>query len=89
MFRPFQLFQQRGDVVVGLARAQAHCARRDTKRGSRLRLADLCQPKAQQVVDYHLEGFAAATHFLLQEHCNVVVNRKCRSHITMLTMSAS
>ena len=89
MLRPFQFFQHGGDVVIIAALWQPKWARLHLKPVCRLRPTCLNQAETEKVVDHHLEGLAAAAHFLLQKHCNVVVNGKGRSHITMLGLLAS
>jgi len=89
MLRPFKFFEQRRDFVVIACGAQSQRARRNLERSSRLRLACMGQPKAEQVVDDRLERFAAATDLLFEEHRNVVVDGEGCSHIMMLVLKAS
>ena len=89
MLRPIEFFEHGSDVVVTAARREPQRARLDLKPTSWLRLARLSQPQAEQTIDNHLEGLAAATHFLFQEGGNIIVDSESRSHIMMLSLKAS
>lgn len=84
MLRSFQFFQHGGDVVIVAALWQTKWARLHLKPARWLRPTRLNQAETEKVVDHYLEGLAAAAYFLVQEHCNVVVDGKCCSHIIML-----
>ena len=89
VLRSFQFFQYGGDVVIVAALWQTKWARLHLEFARWLRPTRLNQTEAEKVVDHCLEGLAAAAHFLLQKHGNVIVDGKRRSHIKMLSSLTS
>lgn len=82
--RPFEFFEQRGDIVVTLSRSEAHCPRRNLERTGGLRLPRMSQAQTEQAIHNYFERLAAAPNFLIEKDGDVIVNGECRSHIMML-----
>jgi hypothetical protein len=85
MQRPFDLLEERADVVQVEPRPQcAKVTRRDGEGCARFRSGECRQPSTQGVVDNVAERASRAARLRLQPRCHILVKGQRRPHIMML-----